>query len=85
MKYLRNARVHAGNIVAGGRSFASKAGVAIGSVLASGAALATTTVGQTAATEISGAESQVELVQTAMLGVLILLVVFGLIRKSFGK
>jgi len=48
-------------------------------------AMAATGIGDTAATQITGAKSQVETVQTAMLGVLIVLVVFGLIRKSFGK
>lgn len=66
------------------RRFGSKAAVAAGAMLASGAALATSVGGQAAA-EITGAEGDIELVQTAMLGVLILLVVFGLIRKSFGK
>jgi uncharacterized transporter YbjL len=59
---------------------------ALTGALASTAVMASSnTIGQTASTQITGAKSDVELVQTAMLGVLIVLVVFGLIRKSFGK
>lgn len=63
------------------------AGVAgFGSMLATGVAMATSSSpGQTASTAITGAKGDIELVQTAMLGILIVLVVFGLIKRSLGK
>lgn len=70
------------------RSVKSRAAAGLGALglaAASTGALASTTVGATAAAGIDGATSEVQLVQTAMIGVLILLVVFALIRRSFGK
>lgn len=71
------------------RSLGARIGAAVTGAFASVTSVVAmagaTSVGQEAASKISGAESQIELVQTAMLGVLILLVVFALIRKSFGK
>lgn len=68
------------------RSLANRVAAGASLALASTAALASgSTMGSTAASAITGAKGDMELVQTAMLGVLIVLVVFGLIRKSFGK
>jgi thioredoxin-like negative regulator of GroEL len=55
-----------------------------GAVATSQAALATSP-GATAATAITAAEAQVELVIGAMVGVLVILVAWTLIRKAFGK
>lgn len=67
------------------RTRLAQAGTAIATLGAAGMAAAQSTVGSTAATAISGSNSQIEQVQTALLGALVLLVVFALIRRSFGK
>ena len=55
------------------------------SVATAGTAMATSTLGQTAATAITGAESEIGLVQGALIGLLVLLVIFMFIRRSMGK
>lgn len=68
----------------GRRGTAAVAG--LGAMLASTAAAASgSSAGSTAAAAINGAKPDVELVQTAMLGILIVLVVFALIKKSLSK
>lgn len=54
-------------------------------VVGAGQALAATTLGQNAANAITGAESEVSLVQAALIGLLVLLVIFMFIRRSMGK
>lgn len=76
-KFLRNTRQSLRNA----RTRLMVGGTAL---VASGAALAQT-VGGDAAASISASSSDVELVQTALMGILVLLVVFALIRKSLGK
>lgn len=67
-----------------GNKLAAGAGIASVGI---GSALATTSsgLGQTAATAIDGAKSEVGLVQTALIAVVVLLVVFMFIRRSMGK
>lgn len=56
-----------------------------GSSLVATNAMAASTVGSIASTAIEAAGPQVTLVITAMVGVLLLLVVWALVRKAFGK
>lgn len=80
-KYLRNT-------LESGKAFVKRVGgraaVVVGSTVAAGTAMAQS-VGADAAASISGSSADVELVQTALMGILVLLVVFALIRKSLGK
>ncbi|WP_226468058.1 hypothetical protein [Luteimonas panaciterrae] len=57
----------------------------LGSLFSAAAFAQSTGMGSTAAGKIDSALPQIELVQTAMLAILIALVVFSLIRRSFGK
>lgn len=64
-----------------GRRIAQGA-VAVGATVTAMAASAATSLGSTAATAIDGAGSEVSLVQTAVIGVLVLLVIFLFIKRS---
>lgn len=55
------------------------------SMLTTGAAMAQTGTGATASAAITAAEGEVNLVIAAMVGVLVILVAWTLIRKAFGK
>ncbi len=87
-KFVRNTKSAAGAFGRRAAKFGSKAAAAYGTSMAMvGAALASTpaTVGEAAATGITAGKSQVDSVQNALIVVLIGLVVFSLIRRSFGK
>ena len=66
------------------RRFGGKIAAGTALALTAGTALAQS-AGSAAASAINAAKPDIELVQTAMLGCLILLVVFAIVRKSFGK
>lgn len=66
------------------RKFGAGALAVVGSVF-SLSAFAATTLGQTAATAIGGAESEIGLVQAALIGLLVLLVIFMFVKRSMGK
>lgn len=84
-KFARSTRSAIGAFANKARGVKQAAGALALSAMTSVALATPTGLGETAATEITASKSQVDSVQSALIGLLILLVIFSFIRRSMGK